>query len=128
MPDDHNTGPDVAGPTDQPADDPRAPLGSMPDHKPGDPSAYAHGCRRHHACRYAHAQWKQKKRDERRAERINIPQVLPDGKTVENRWVHPALAPADTPGTPARHGTVYGRAEFACDCPPCRTARRIIPD
>lgn len=99
----------------------------MPNHEPGDPSAYSHGCRRHHACRYAASVTKKAKRDERRAQRIFIPQTMPDG-TVQNRWVHPALAPADQTGVKARHGTAYARAEFACDCPRCEVARRITPN
>uniref|UniRef100_UPI003F498CFE hypothetical protein n=1 Tax=Pseudonocardia sp. CA-138482 TaxID=3240023 RepID=UPI003F498CFE len=40
-------------------------------------------------------------------------------RQVNGRWVHAQLAPADSTAA-ARHGTVYARATFGCECEECR--------
>lgn len=110
-----------------PGDDPEASLGSMPDHEPGSLTAWTHGCRRHHACRFAGARWKAGRRAELRKGLVYQLVTLPDG-TEEFRWVNELLAPADQIHISARHGTAYGRGDFGCDCPLCEVARRIPPD
>ncbi len=95
--------------------------GPIPAHKHGSVHFANLGCK-HHECVQARSQAKARLRRRRREERIFIPQVMPDG-SVENRWVHPALAPTFAAANPRRHGTAYGRREFSCDCPPCSIAR-----
>jgi len=40
---------------------------------------------------------------------------------VDGRWVSHLLAPVDS-DKPARHGTVYGRSSYGCECGDCKDA------
>lgn len=98
----------------------------IPDHEHGSSTHWANlGCT-HPKCLAVRNQAKKRNREDRKQARVYIPQVMPDGRT-EMRWVHPALAPHNSTN-PRRHGTVYGRREFGCDCPHCEVVRKAHPD
>ena len=82
------------------------------NHVFGSKHYYDQGCRCTD-CRKWSCTAKRELRHKRRTERVLVDGVL----------IHPALHPVDSDEA-ARHGTAYGRREFACECAPCKLSTR----